>query len=145
MNRSKPWDGSRPTRRTAISRSNGYLIVIRRRSRRCQGHGFAPWPTRFGTTTDSPHRSGWNEEGVLRRRHIFADTIEDIGKESDGWEAVDARSEGADAVLTYPSSPFDRERMVELIKSVGKRELMREARIAMRTIDAVSEIPTLSG
>jgi hypothetical protein len=27
--------------------------------------------------------------------------------------------------------------MVELIKSVGKRELMREARIAMRTIDAV--------
>ena len=29
---------------------------------------------------------GWNEEGVLRRRHVFVDTIEDIGKESDGWE-----------------------------------------------------------
>ena len=27
--------------------------------------------------------------------------------------------------------------MITLIKSVGKRELMREARIAMRTIDAV--------
>ena len=79
---------------------------------------------------------GWNEEGVLRRRHVFADTIEDIGKESDGWEEDEVRTEGADAVLTYPSSSFDRERMVALIKSVGKRELMCEARIAMRTIDA---------
>jgi hypothetical protein len=79
---------------------------------------------------------GWNEEGVLRRRHVFADTIEDIGKESDGWEEED-RTEDQAKVLTYPSSPFDRERMVELIKSVGQRELMREARIAMRTIDVV--------
>ena len=80
---------------------------------------------------------GWNEEGILRRRHVFADKIEDIGKESDGWEEDEARSEGQDTVLTYPSSSYDRERMIELIKSVGKRELMREARIAMRTIDAV--------
>jgi hypothetical protein len=80
---------------------------------------------------------GWNEEGTLRRRHIFADTIEDIGKETDGWEEDDARTEEQDTVLTYPSSPPDRERMVVLIKSAGKRELMREARIAMRTIDAV--------
>ena len=79
---------------------------------------------------------GWNEEGFLRRRHVFADTIEDIGKESDGWEEDDARTEDQDTVLTYPSSSLDRERMIELIKSVGKRELMREARIAMRTIDA---------
>jgi hypothetical protein len=79
---------------------------------------------------------GWNEEGVLRRRHVFAETIEDIGKESDGWEEDDARTEDHDTVLTYPSSSFDRSRMVSLIKSVGKRELMREARIAMRTIDA---------
>ena len=80
---------------------------------------------------------GWNEEGVLRRRHVFVDTIEDIGKESDGWEEDDARTEDQDTVLIYPSSSFDRERMVERIKSVGKRELMREGRIAMRTIDAV--------
>ncbi len=79
---------------------------------------------------------GWNEEGVLRRRHVFADTIEDIGKETDGWEEDDARTEDQDTVLIYPSSSFDRERMIELIKSVGKRELKREARIAMRTIDA---------
>ena len=79
----------------------------------------------------------WNEEGILRRRHIFADTIEDIGKESDGWEEDEARSEGQDTVLTYPSSSFDRERMIAAIKLVGKRELLREARIAMRTIDAV--------
>ena len=80
---------------------------------------------------------GWNEEGVLRRRHVFAETIEDIGKESDGWEEDDARTEDQDTVLTYPSSSFDRERMIMVIRSVGKRELMREARIAMRTIDAV--------
>ena len=79
---------------------------------------------------------GWNEEGILRRRHIFAETIEDIGKESDGWEEDDARTEDRDAILTYPASSLDREYMVALIKSVGKRELVREARIAMRTIDA---------
>jgi hypothetical protein len=80
---------------------------------------------------------GWNEEGILRRRHILVDTIEDIGKESDGWEEDEARTEGQDTVLTYPPSSFDRQRMIALIKSVGKRELMRETRIAMRAIDAV--------
>ena len=80
---------------------------------------------------------GWNEEGILRRRHVFAERIEDIGKESDGWEEDEARAEDQDLVLTCPSSSIDRERMVELIKSVPKRELMREAKIAMRTIDAV--------
>jgi hypothetical protein len=42
---------------------------------------------------------GWIEEGVLRRRHVFADSIEDIGKESDGWEEDDARTEDQDTVL----------------------------------------------
>jgi hypothetical protein len=86
---------------------------------------------------------GWNEEGILRRRHVFAGTIEDIGKESDGWEEDEARTEGQDTVLIYPSSSFDRERMIALIKSVGKQklksELMREAGIAMRTVDAACE------
>jgi hypothetical protein len=80
---------------------------------------------------------GWNEDGILRRRHILVDTIEDIGKESDGWEEDDAQTEYQDTVLTYPSSSFDREHMIERIKSVGKRKLKQEARIAMRTIDAV--------
>jgi hypothetical protein len=79
---------------------------------------------------------GWNEKGVLRRRHVLVDTIEDIGKESDGWEEDDARTEDAATVVIYPSSSFDRERMIALIRSVGKRELMKETRIAMRTIDA---------
>jgi hypothetical protein len=79
---------------------------------------------------------GWNEKGILRRRHILVDTIEDIGKESDGWEEDEARAEDQDTVLIYPSSSFDRERMIERIKSVGKRELKGEAHIAMRTIDA---------
>lgn len=79
----------------------------------------------------------WNEEGVLQRRHVFVDTIEDIGKESDGWEEDEARTEDQVGVLTYPASSFDRERMIASIKLVGKRELMREAAIAMRTIDAV--------
>ena len=67
---------------------------------------------------------------------MLADNIEDIGKESDGWEEDEARTEGRDTVLTYPLSSLDRERMIAAIKSVGKRELMREARIAVRTIDA---------
>jgi hypothetical protein len=82
---------------------------------------------------------GWNEEGVLRRRHVFVDTIEDIGKESDGWEDDEARTEDRATVLTYQSSSFDRNRMIAAIRSVGKRELMREARIAMRTIDAAGK------
>ena len=82
-------------------------------------------------------RGGWTEAGILGRRHVLVDTIEDIGKESDGWEEDEARNENQDSVLIYPSSSFDRERMVAVIKQVGKRELMREAQIAMRTIDAV--------
>jgi hypothetical protein len=66
-------------------------------------------------------------------------SIGGVGKESDGWEEDEARTAGQDTVLIYPSSSFDRERMVELIKSVGQRELMREARTAMRSIDAVHE------
>jgi hypothetical protein len=80
---------------------------------------------------------GWTEKGVLRRRHVFANKIEDIGKESDGWEEDEARTEGQDTVLVYPSSSFDRERMIERIKSAGMLEVKREARIAMRTINAV--------
>lgn len=79
----------------------------------------------------------WNEEGILRRRHVFAERIEDIGKESDGWEEDQARTEERETVLTYPSSSIDRERMAKLIKSVGKRELARETKIAIRTIDAI--------
>jgi transposase len=75
---------------------------------------------------------GWNEDGVLRLRHVFVDRIEDIGKESDGWEEDEAPVDEQESVLTYPSSLFDRERIVELIKSVGKHELAREAKIAMR-------------
>jgi hypothetical protein len=82
---------------------------------------------------------GWNEEGILRRRHVFADKIEDIGKESDGWEEDEARSEGQDTVLTYPPSSFDRDRLIAAIKSVGMLEVKREAHIAMRTINAVLE------
>ena len=33
--------------------------------------------------------------------HIFAETIEGIGKESDGWEEDDARTEDPDTVLIY--------------------------------------------
>jgi hypothetical protein len=69
----------------------------------------------------------------LPGRHVYAETIEDIGRESDGRGEDEARTEEQDTVLTYPSSSFDRSRMVELIKSVGKPELMPEARIAMRT------------
>jgi hypothetical protein len=64
--------------------------------------------------------------------------------ESDGWEEDVARTEGEAAVLAYLSSSFDRQLMIDAIKSVGKRELMREARIAMRTIDAVYAVENVA-
>lgn len=75
--------------------------------------------------------------GVLRRRHVLVDTIEDIGKGKDRWVEDEARTEDRDTVLTYPPSSFDRDRMIERIKSAGMLEVKREARIAMRTINAV--------
>jgi hypothetical protein len=80
---------------------------------------------------------GWTEAGILRRRHVLADRIDDIGKESEGWEEDEARTEEQDSVVCYPSSLPDREHMIELIKSVPKGELQLEARIARREIDAV--------
>ena len=43
---------------------------------------------------------GWNEEGVLRRRHVFADKTEDIGKESDGGGRSASRRSGYGAHLS---------------------------------------------
>jgi hypothetical protein len=78
----------------------------------------ASYPRRSVAGLSSPAEykflgGGWNEEGILRRRHVFVDTIEDIGKESDGWEEDDARTEDQDGVLVYPASSFDRGRMIE--------------------------------
>jgi hypothetical protein len=80
---------------------------------------------------------GWTETGILRRRHVFAESIEDIGKESEGWEEDEANALSEPTVITYGASNDDIEGMRELIKRVSKRELKREARIAVRTIDAV--------
>jgi hypothetical protein len=41
--------------------------------------------------------------------------------------------------VTYPPSPLDRDQMIASIRLVGKRELMREAGIAMRTIDGAHQ------
>jgi hypothetical protein len=81
---------------------------------------------------------GWTETGILRRRHVLADGIEDIGKESEGWEEDDANALSEPTVVSYGSSPDDTREMRELIMSVAMRQLKREARIGMRTIVAVS-------
>jgi hypothetical protein len=80
---------------------------------------------------------GWIETGILRRRHIFAERVEDIGKESEGWEEDDANALNEPTVITYGLSADDINRMRDLILRVPKTQLMRVARIAMRTIDAV--------
>jgi hypothetical protein len=46
---------------------------------------------------------GWHEGGILRRRHVFADTIEDIGKESDGCEE-EVRTEDQPAGRCAPAA-----------------------------------------
>jgi hypothetical protein len=80
---------------------------------------------------------GWTESGILRRRHVLADGIEDIGKESDGWDEDDARADGEEPFVSYGSSDNDRDRMIEAIKLAPVRRLAREAGIAVRTIEAV--------
>jgi hypothetical protein len=57
-----------------------------------------------------PLGGGWNEDGVLRHRHVFAERIEHIDKEPDGCEEDEARVDEQESVLTYPSSLLDRER-----------------------------------
>ncbi len=82
----------------------------------CRSNGCAPSPTSFATTTDSPNTSFSAAAGTRKAccdaDTSSVDTIEDIGKESDGWEEDEARTEGQDTVLTYPSSSFDRDRMI---------------------------------
>ena len=101
--------------------------------------GFAPSLTFYSTTIVSPNTSSWVAAGTKK---AFSDagmsslTPSRISaRKATAGEEDEARAEDASPILTYPSSSFDRERMVALIKSEGKRELMREARIAMRTIN----------
>lgn len=51
----------------------------------------------------------------------------------------DAPDDEQASLILYPPSMPDREHAIELIKSVSKGALKREARIAMRTIDAVRD------
>ena len=58
-------------------------------------------------------------------------------RNSEGWEEDDANALDEPTTISYGSSADDIESIRKLIRSVSKRELSREARIAVRTIDAV--------
>jgi hypothetical protein len=79
----------------------------------------------------SAHKASWTA-ACFRRYHL------DIDKESDGWkEEEEARMEDQPTGQTHmPRHRSNRYRMIVLIKG-WEAELMREARIAMPTTDAV--------
>ena len=64
---------------------------------------------------------------------LTARLFEDIGKESDGWEADEAQSKDEATVLTDPASSFDSRRLLDAIET-------REAGIAMRTACADQDV-----
>lgn len=84
------------------------------------------------------------QTGQLRRRHVFASAVEYIGKEADRWEEDSHFGADQDSVIDYGVTPADRTTMAETVaravrvEKVGVKRLAKKARVADRTVTAVS-------
>jgi hypothetical protein len=74
------------------------------------------------------------DHGTTRRRHVFVEAIEDIGKEADKWDDEDPAGPDEDFIVSYGTSETDREKMLTVIKSVSKRKLAAAAHVSTRSI-----------
>ncbi len=72
--------------------------------------------------------------GPTFRRHVFVETIEDIGKEADRWDDEAPIAAEDEFTVSYGISETDREKMLAVIQSVSKRQLARTAHVSTRTI-----------
>lgn len=72
--------------------------------------------------------------GATHRRHVFAEAIEDIGKEADKWDEDEPISADDELTVSYGLSIADREKMLVVIQSVPQRQLARAAHVSTRTI-----------
>jgi transcriptional regulator with XRE-family HTH domain len=87
----------------------------------------------------------YDERGQLSRRHIFAETIQPIGKEADKLEERETIGDD-DAEIEYDLSPEDRAKLISVIKlakkDYGLRQLSLEAKISHHRInDLIRGIP----
>jgi hypothetical protein len=73
------------------------------------------------------------ESGPLKRRHVFATTVEYIGKEADRWEEDSHFGADEDSAIAYGVAPADRAGMMEMIvrairvEKVGVKKLAKQA------------------
>jgi hypothetical protein len=79
------------------------------------------------------------DSGPTQRKHILVGTIEDIGKEADKWDEDEPVGADDDFTVSYGLSVDDRKRMVDVIRSVSKRQLSSAAKISTRAIPATLE------
>ena len=78
---------------------------------------------------------GWTGQGVLRRRHVFADAIVHIGKEADELDDIEEFGiEDEEPAIIYEASYVDRAIMVSAIRKVDVRKLKAEARVGHKSI-----------
>ena len=66
----------------------------------------------------------WNS-GRTRRRHVFVEAIEDIGKGADKWDDEEPLTADSEFTVSYGFSETDRSTMLVVIQSFSKRRLSR--------------------
>jgi hypothetical protein len=76
----------------------------------------------------------YTDRGPTRRRHVFVQAIEDIGKEADKWDDEEPLTADNEFTVTYGVSEVDRATMLAVIQSVSKRRLARAAKVSTRSI-----------
>jgi hypothetical protein len=76
----------------------------------------------------------YTDRGPTRRRHIFVEAIEDIGKEADKWDDEEPLTADNEFTVSYGVSETDRLMMLAVIRSVSKRRLARAAKASTRSI-----------
>jgi hypothetical protein len=77
------------------------------------------------------------DSGQTQRRHVFVETIEDIGKEADRWDDEEPLTADSEFTVSYGVSETDRSTMLAVIQSVSKRSkrrLARAAKVSTRSI-----------
>jgi hypothetical protein len=74
------------------------------------------------------------DSGATQRRHVLVEAIEDIGEEADKWDDEDPITAEDEFTVSYGIAETDREKMLEVIHSVSKRQLALAAHVSTRTI-----------
>ena len=129
---------SRARRITAIHTNPSLKSAIGLLASLSDKNGFAPTPKHCAATigireTKFIHGEA-TDSGHTRRRHVFVDVIEDIGKEADKWDDEEPLTADSEFTVSYGVSETDRSTMLAVIRSVSKRRLARAAKVSTRSI-----------